>query len=285
MIIFARRNLKLFFRDRAAVFFSLLAVLIIIGLYVLFLGDMVAGDLTGVPGGRFLMDSWIMAGLLAVTSVTTTMGAVGVVVDDRSKGIAKDFHASPLKRTTLVGGYLLSTMAIGVIMSIVGLILAELYILAGGGEFLPLGNLLKVLGLIFLSTMASGSLVFFLASFFKTQNAYGVASTVVGTLIGFLMGIYVPIGVLPSAVQTAIRLFPISHAAVLFRQVLMDVPLDRSFAEAPPAMVTNFKASLGIVFQFGDSALSTAGSLLVLVVTTVIFFALGVWRMLLPEKK
>ena len=85
MIIFASRNLKLFFRDRAAVFFSLLAVLIIIGLYVLFLGDMVAGDLTGVPGGRFLMDSWIMAGLLAVTSVTTTMGAVGVVVDDRSR--------------------------------------------------------------------------------------------------------------------------------------------------------------------------------------------------------
>ena len=101
-------------------------------------------------------------------------------------------------------------------MSIVGLILAELYILAGG-ELLPLGNLLKVLGLIFLSTMASGSLVFSWHPF-KTQNAYGVASTVVNTLIGFLMGIYVPIGVLPSAVQTAIRLFPISHAAVLFRR-------------------------------------------------------------------
>ena len=97
MIIFARRNLKLFFRDRAAVFFSLLAVFIIIGLYVLFLGETVMGNLEGVSGGRFLMDSWIMAGLMAVTSVTTTMGAVAVVVDDRAKGIAKDFHTSPLK--------------------------------------------------------------------------------------------------------------------------------------------------------------------------------------------
>jgi len=35
MITFALRNLKLFFRDRASVFFSLLAVFIIIGLYVL----------------------------------------------------------------------------------------------------------------------------------------------------------------------------------------------------------------------------------------------------------
>lgn len=35
------RNLKLFFRDKAAVFFSLLGVLIIIFLYVLFLGTLV----------------------------------------------------------------------------------------------------------------------------------------------------------------------------------------------------------------------------------------------------
>ncbi len=38
MIGMAKRNLKLFFRDKSAVFFSLLAVFIIIGLYALFLG-------------------------------------------------------------------------------------------------------------------------------------------------------------------------------------------------------------------------------------------------------
>ena len=284
MIIFSIRNLKLFFRDRAAVFFSLLAVLIIIGLYVLFLGDLVVGDLEGVPEARFLMDSWIMAGLLAVTSITTTMGAAGVVVDDKAKGIAKDFYCSPLKRTTLVGGYLLSTIVVGVIMSIVALILAELYIFLGGGELLSLGDLLKVLGLIFLSTMASGSMIYFMVSFFHTQNAFGVASTVLGTLIGFLMGIYVPIGVLPSAVQAIIKVFPISHAAVLFRQVLMDVPLARSFVGAPPAMVDGFKSSLGVVFQFGDHTVSSMESLLILVVTTILFFILGVWRMLSPRK-
>lgn len=32
------RNLRLFFRDRAGVFFSVLSALILIGLYVLFLG-------------------------------------------------------------------------------------------------------------------------------------------------------------------------------------------------------------------------------------------------------
>ena len=39
MNIFMKRNLKLFFRDRSAVFFSLLAIFIIIVLYIVFLGD------------------------------------------------------------------------------------------------------------------------------------------------------------------------------------------------------------------------------------------------------
>ncbi len=285
MTTFAMRNLKLFFRDRAAVFFSLLAVFVIIGLYVLFLGDMVMGDLEGVSGGRFLMDSWIMAGLMAVTSVTTTMGAVGVVVDDKAKGITKDFHTSPLKRTTLVGGYLVSTIVVGTIMSVVALVLAELYIVGSGGEFLPWGNLLKVLGLIFLSTMTSGSMMFLMVSFFNTQNAFGVASTVLGTLIGFLMGIYVPIGVLPSSVQTVIKIFPISHAAALFRQVFMEVPMASSFAGAPPEMVEGFQTAVGVIYQIGDGTVSFLGSMMFLVATTVLFFGLGVWRMLVPPKR
>ena len=39
MISFVSRNLKVFFRDKTAVFFSLLAVLIVLGLYIFFLGD------------------------------------------------------------------------------------------------------------------------------------------------------------------------------------------------------------------------------------------------------
>lgn len=284
MITFARRNLKLFFRDKSSVFFSLLAVFIIIGLYVLFLGETVMQGLEGVPGGRFLMDSWIMAGLMAVTSVTTTMGAVGVVVDDKAKGIAKDFQTSPLRRTTLVGGYLISTIVVGVIMTLVALVLAELYIVGSGGEFLPWGNLFKVLALIILSTCSSGALMFFLVSFFKTQNSFGVASTVLGSLIGFLMGIYVPIGVLPGAVQTVIKLFPISHAAALFRQVFMEVPLQASFAGAPLETVDGFQTSLGVVYQLGGSTVGFWTSILILIVTALVFFALGVWRMMGPRK-
>jgi multidrug/hemolysin transport system permease protein len=76
MIQFAIRNIKVFFKDKMSVFFSLMSVFIVIGLYVLFLGDVMESNLASLGDHkRFLMDSWIMAGLLSVTSITTTMGA------------------------------------------------------------------------------------------------------------------------------------------------------------------------------------------------------------------
>ncbi len=44
--ILTGRNLRLFFRDRAGVFFSLLSALILIALYALFLGNLQVDNLT-----------------------------------------------------------------------------------------------------------------------------------------------------------------------------------------------------------------------------------------------
>lgn len=285
MITFAMRNLRLYFRDKAGVFFSLLAVFIIIALYSLFLGDTLTSGFRDLPGADFLMDSWIMAGLLAVTAVTTTLGAVAVVVNDSCGGIAKDFYTSPLKRSSLVGGYLISTNLVGLIMSLLALFLAETYIVSRGGSLLPVITLFKMLAVIVLSTLSSAALMFFLATLFRTQNAFAVASAVLGTLIGFLMGIYVPIGVLPAGVQTVIKVFPISHAPVIFRRLFMEAPLAVSFANVPAAAVTEFQLLLGIVYEFKGKILSIWVSVLILISTTLLFFVLGVLRMLAAPKR
>jgi len=279
VIAFAVRNLKLYFRDRASVFFSLLAVLITLGLYIGFLANTLTSGLD-MPGARFLMDSWMMAGLLAVTTVTTTLGAAGVLVDDRAKGIAKDFHCAPLQRSTIVGGYLLSSVAVGVLMTLAAFVLAEVCIVANGGRLLPLAGALKALGLIVLSTAASGALVSFLVSFLRTLNAFGVASTIIGTLSGFLMGIYVPVGLLPQGVQAVIRIFPMSHAAVLLRQVFLEVPLAEAFQAAPPPVVSAFQEEMGVVFTVGEGVISSAVSIGFLLCSAAVFFVLTVWRML-----
>ena len=278
MFNLAQRNLRLFFRDKSTVFFSLLAVFIIIGLYVLFLGDTIAQDMTEIKDARFLMDSWIMGGLLAVTSVTTTLGAFGTMVEDRAKGNAKDFYASPLKRYQIAGGYVISSFMVGIIMCVITFVLAEIYIVANGGELLPILDIVKVFGLILLSVLSSSAMVFFLVSFFSSTNAFATASTVIGTLIGFLTGIYIPIGNLPDAVQLIVKLFPVTHAGVLFRQVFMSQPLETAFGDLPANAGASFREELGIILKFGDQTFQAGGHILVLVGVTVIFFGLAVWN-------
>ena len=279
MIAFAVRNLRIFFRDRAAVFFSLLAVFIIIGLYALFLSDVWTAELEGFTGVRYMMDSWIMAGLLAVTSVTTTMGAFGVMVEDRSKKIYKDFSVTPVRRGSLAGGYVISAVTIGIIMGVITLILAELYIVSGGGELLDAGAMLKTLGMIVFSTIANTSMVLLIVSLFKSANAYATACTVIGTLIGFLTGIYMPVGNLPEGVQWVVKCFPPSHSALLFRRIMMEAPVSQSFSGAPAEVTDGFMHQMGVVFDFGGTDASPWVSVAVLAVSATVFYALSVYVM------
>ncbi|MEA4893842.1 MAG: ABC transporter permease [Oscillospiraceae bacterium] len=284
MIGFGVRNLKVFFKDKSSVFFSLLAVFIIIGLYALFLGDVWTSSMSDIPGVRFLMDSWIMAGILAVTSVTTTMGAYGIMVQDKEKKITKDFSSSPIGSRNITGGYIIGAVIIGIIMSIITLVLAELYILSGGGRLLDFPALLKTLGLIVICTLCNSSMILFLVSFFNSNNAFATASTILGTVIGFLTGIYLPIGQLPDGVQWVVRCFPVSHGAVLFRQVMMAPALAGSFNGAPAEAVDEFKTMMGVTLSFGDKPVSAAVSVIILLATAAVFYTLAMINLSRKQK-
>lgn len=114
MLAIARRNVKLFFRDKGGVFFSLMSVFIVLGLYALFLkSTILGGDLEALEGAGRLVDSWLIAGVLAVAAVTTTLSGYGAMVEDRARGVDRDFAVSPASSGALLGGYILSALAVG----------------------------------------------------------------------------------------------------------------------------------------------------------------------------
>ncbi|MDT8336644.1 MAG: ABC transporter permease [Candidatus Izemoplasmatales bacterium] len=267
-----KRNLKLYFRDKTSVFFSLLGVFIIIGLYVIFLGKMMIGYMDEIIGvnSRFLMTSWIMAGVISVTTITTCNGAFGIMVEDTALKKLRDFKVSPIKRWQLVLSYVISAMIVGTIMSSLTLVLSELYIYIDGGSILSFSALLKVLGLILLSVFSSSALIFLIMSFIQSQNAFGTASSIIGTLIGFLTGIYIPIGNLPSGVQTLIKIFPLSHSGVLLRQVMMNEAMDLQY------LPNEFKIFLGIAFEVNGDFLSDIAHIAYLLLSGVVFYLLAI---------
>ena len=226
------------------------------------------------------MDCVTMAGLVGVTSVSTTMGVFGIMISDKIQKVTKDFYSSPIKKQKIAGGYILSAFLVGTLMSLIALLIAQIYIVANGGSILSWVLMLKVLGLILLAVFLNTAIVLFIASFFKSINAFSTASTVVGTLIGFLTGIYLPIGMLPDAVQWIIKLFPVSHAAALIRQV-METDL---LKDIPTEIADGFSEYMGVTFKFGSHVLTANESILILTAAAALFYGLPIYNVSRKQK-
>ncbi len=277
------RNLKLYLRDRAAVFFSLLSVIIILALYILFLGKMQSDNLAsvydGMPGIDWLVSAWIMAGIVTVSCVTVPLGAVGKLIDDREDGIINDFYTSPINRNILALSYLISSWVIGLIMVMINFVIGQVYVLSQGGELFTFMQLIEMLGLILLAIMTFSSFFFYLSLYIRTRNAWGTLSTLVGTFIGFLGGIYIPIGVLGENVQKVMNVLPTAHAVTIIRQVYMREAISFAFDGVPEEAYNQYASIYGIDIYFGDTVMQGWQMIVSLVVFMLVFYGLSILKL------
>lgn len=276
MLSLMKRNMLLFFKDRTSVFFSFMAVFVVLGLYVCFLGDMMIQPLKqDFPDtAREISDTWIMAGTLGIVSLTTSLSVLGIIIEDKSKSILNDFYIAPISQMKVTSAYLLSTICITFLVSIVTLLIGELYIVAYGGAFMPLSSLIQVLACMILSILSCTSMLYFFMSFFKSATSFSNVTTIIGTLSGFLMGIYVPVGALPKLLQTVISLFPPSHCAALFRNIMMNDVLQRTFQKLPVEALTAFKKQFGLIYSYGEHTTNSLDHILIIAAMGVVFFFL-----------
>lgn len=277
MWAFISRILKVYFRDKTAVFFSLLSSFIIIGLYILFLGDTYTSEFNHITGVRQLMDLWLMAGLLATSSVSTTIAVFGIMINDRVKKIYKDFYCTPIQKYKLSIGYLLAAIIVGFILSLITLLFAQIYILVDGGNMFDFIMYMKIICALIVNVIMNGSMMFFIASFFYSHTAFSTATSLIGTLIGFLTGIYLPIGSLPDIIQWIIRIFPTTHSAALLKQIMMEPYIHQVFVHVPKEFIVDFKEYFGITLSFHNIELTPLLHYIYLSFFIVLFFVIAMY--------
>lgn len=277
------RNVKLYLRDKAAVFFSFLSVIIILALYILFLGELQRSNLpqevSSLEDGPWLISSWIMAGILTVSTVTVPLGAVGNLIDDRADGLLNDFYTSPISRNILALSYLISAWVIGFIMVMFNFVIGQIYVIMEGGELLPFLDNLKLIGLVILSIMSFSSFFFFLSLHIRTRNAYGTLSTLVGTFIGFLGGIYIPIGILGKNVQNIMNSLPTAHAVTVIRKIYMSGAIEAVFGNAPEGVYEGYASFNGLEVVAWGHQFSNFEMVLSMILFMVVFYSLSVWTL------
>lgn len=272
-----KRNLLLFFRNKSEVFFSFLSAMIILGLYILFLSDLQVMNLEQAIGGAKegiepLVNSWVMAGLIAVSTVTLALGALGRIVADKQNNSINDFLVAPVKREQVFISYILSTLIITLILSLVLIIISEIYIVYSGGELLTFIQALKVIGVTTLCVMSSSLMMLFFVSFIKNEQTMSVLSSIVGTLIGFVTGAYIPMGIMPNAVQVVSNAIPASQGASLLRKIFLEQPMGEVFKGASEA-ANEYSKMQGVDLYFNNFEL-TANFMVMFIIGSIILFSI-----------
>ena len=276
------RNTRLYLRDRATVFLSFLSVLIIILLYVLFLGKIQENSLAAsldVDGIDWLISSWIMAGILTVSTVTVPLSSLGTLIKDRETGVLNDFYTSPIDRKILALSYLISAWVISLIMVMANFIVGQTYVIIMGGEILGILPTIKIILAVLLSIMTFSSLFFYIALHMKTINAFGVLAMLVGTFIGFLGGIYIPIGILGKNVQTVMNSLPSAHSVTLIRNIYMEGAIEKVFGNAPVSAFEEYSLLYGLEVNVGDYQLSMFALVISMIAFGLFFFTLSVLKL------
>ena len=286
-----KRNILLYIRDYVSVFFSVLSMLIVLALMVIFLGNMnsenVVNALAQYGGVRdtaadeknaaYLIQMWTLAGILIVNTVTITMTVMGTMVQDEEKNRLASFYLTPVKRISIALGYILSAWIAGIGMCVLTLILGESYMALCGHPLLTAAECLKLLGMIVLNTFVYASIAYLMALFIHGEGAWSSIMTIVGTLVGFVGAIYLPMSMLPEGVGKVLKCLPVLHGAAMMRMVCTRNAIEQTFAGLPENAGDTFRQQMGVCIFMGDREISLNYQIIFLVIYAIIAIVASAW--------
>lgn len=286
-IYLVKRNFLIFIRDRGAVFFSLLSMLIIIVLMAVFLGNMNVDELLDLLtryGGirntqedrehaQYLVLMWTIAGILVVNSVTVSLAVLGTMVTDAQEQRLMSFYTAPVKRIEIALGYIVTSVIVSAAMCFLTFILAEIWVWGKGWELPGMQEHIRITGLIILDSIAASAILYLAAMWVKSSSAWSAMGTVVGTLVGFVGAIYLPMGMLPEAVGKVLKCTPVLHGTALMRGLLTRQAVEVTFAGLDGQVAAGYREAMGITILWDESEISPLFSICFLAGCVIIAIA------------
>lgn len=273
MLALAKRNCLCFFRDKQSVLFSMMAALIVLLLYLLFLRDNLVGAYPSLPGMDNFVDVWVMSGLIAVVSVTSCAGALQTMVADRIEGRDMDILVTPMNPYKVALGHILSTFVCGYMMSMIVFAAGLVYLFATGCPLTAKGIVLTII-LAIPAAFSGCTIMYAITSLIKSVGAFSGMFTTVSVLIGFVTGIYMPIRTMPAPIGTVSVFIPATQMASVLRDALAGSALD-GLGMSGPAL-EDFRAELGFDTSIGGFQFTPAISILYTMAVALVFFLISV---------
>lgn len=286
------RHIKMFFKDKGTFFTSLIAPLILLVLFVLFLGNVYRDSFySSVPADIVVPDKviegfvggWLLSSLLAVSCVTVAFCANMQIVQDKVTGAIGDFSVTPYKKSYLALSYYLATAAVTAAICYVALGAGFIY-LACVGWYISAGDALFIVLDVFLLSLFGTALSSVICSFIKTQGGSTAVSVVVSSVYGFISGAYMPISQFANGIQIFVSLLPGTYGTGLFRNHFMGGVLAEIGNYFPPEVVDGIRTSFDCNMFFFGHKVEVGTMFLILGVTVAVLIGVYVLLHLLKKR-
>ncbi len=223
-----KRNTKLFFKDKGLFFTSLITPMILLVLYITFLGNvyrdsfLMAFEQIGleikIPDKLIdaLVGGQLMSSLLGVCCVTVAFCSNMLMVNDKVNGAANDLNITPVKSSTKALAYYISTAFSTLIICFTATAVCMIY-LAFIGWYLSFTDIALLLLDVFLLIMSGTALSSIINIFLTSQGQISAVGSIVSSSYGFICGAYMPISQFPEILQKIIVFLPGTHGTSLLR--------------------------------------------------------------------
>ncbi len=290
-----QRNTKLYFKDKAMFFTSLITPVILLVLYGTFLRNVyedsfrsalaaagaAASDrlIGGCVGGQ------LVSSLLAVSCVTLAFCSNLLMVQDKISGARRDLTIAPVKPGVLALSYYLSTLlsTLLICFAATGVCLGYL---AYAGWYLTAGDVAALfldVTLVALFGTALASCVNFPLS---TQGQASAVGTTVSAGYGFVCGAYMPISQFSDGLQKVISFLPGTYGTSLLRNHALRGVFEEMGAQGfPHEVVEAIRDSVDCNLYFFGNQVALPTMYLVLAAAIVIAVGLYVLMNILSERK
>lgn len=224
-IALIKRHCMIFFRDKSAVFFAILASIIVIGINTFLLSNVYVTSFTevGFPydHAMIFVTTWTICGALAINAVTVPLSFVGFVVADKQNDIMKDFKSSAIKPASLSISYVVSAMLVTLAINVPIMIGLISYLASNNALYLSLFEGISFLSIYCLAILLFSLIGVFLTKFIKTQSAHSGLIGVCSAFLGFLGAIYMPIGNFDGVMKMVITLNPLTMLGMVIKDTFM----------------------------------------------------------------
>lgn len=258
-----RRNLRLFFRDKGLFLVSLITPVILLVLYISFLGNVYRDTFRDVfqPFGGLkdqvlsgAVGAQLMSSLLAVCCVTVSFCSNFLMVQDKVTAARRDFLISPTSPKKLAAGYYLSTVCATLLVCLVATALCLVYV-AVTGWFLSFGDVLWILLDVVLLVLFGTALSSIINTRLSSQGQISAVGTIVSSGYGFLCGAYMPISQFSPALQKALSFLPGTYGTSLLRNHCMGGVFRQMEKDGiPEAAIEDMKRAMDCHIFFFDTA-------------------------------